>query len=68
MTFRTWASVMLEKIGRLATRSNSREATGNAWSDKEYRWRQYGCLCNGMKWVRLLWSEAGAVCDLGFCA
>jgi hypothetical protein len=19
-------------------------------------------------WVRLLWSEAGAVCDLGFCA
>src|SRR5664280_2544746 len=21
-----------------------------------------------LRWVRLLWSEAGAVCDLGFCA
>ena len=25
-------------------------------------------LLDGLDWVRLLWSEAGAVCDLGFCA
>jgi len=40
ITFSTWLSVMLEKIGRLATRANSAVATGNCPSSSLHCSRQ----------------------------